>query len=322
LEKVILESIKDNGIRRDYQVFGDLVIHIGRGYDNDFIVADPHASAHHCTIRVHEQGFIIEDLSSTNGTMLNGKQKLQGQATALNSGDEIAIGRTRLRFMLSHHPVEPAVPMGDPSAFFSEINRPVKAWLIVFAALVLCELVEHQESFKNLAVQKFVSIGIGMVLIVLVWAGLWAFIGRLIKHKSSFNAQLSWTALFFLAMTIFYPLADHLGYITNSAVVEMVTGTVIFGIFLALLVAGHLTIATFISRRNQIIASSVVSIVILTFGIVTYYASKADFDPQPDYYATLLPPYAKLAPSLSMDEFIKKSQKVFLTKSNDTGEKH
>jgi len=315
LEKVILELIKENGFRRDYQVFGHLVIRIGRAYDNDFIIADLHASEHHCIIRVHEQGFILEDLNSTNKTFLNGKHEVKGQ-TVIQSGDEITIGRTRLRFVSSHHKVEPAIRLNSPNAFFTEINRPSKSWLIVFAALVLCELVEHQESYKNLAIQKFVSIGIGMVLIVLVWAGIWSFIGRLIKHKANFNAQLSWTALFFLAMTLCYPLADHLGYITNSAVVEMVTGSVIFGIFLALLVAGHLTIATFVSRRNQIIASSIISVVILTFGIVTYYASKSDFDPQPDFYATMLPPYAKLAPSLSMDDFLHKSQKVFVIKAD------
>jgi hypothetical protein len=316
MEKVILESIRENGVRRDYQVFGDLIIRIGRGYDNDFIVADPHASANHCVIRVHEQGFIIEDLASENGTIINGKNKIVGQ-TVLHSGDELTIGRTRLRFVSSHHQVPPALPMGDPSPFFTEINRPLKAWLIVLLALALCELVEHQESYKNMAIQKFISIGIGMVLIVTVWAGIWAFIGRLIKHKANFNAQLSWSALFFLGMTSFYPLADHFGYMANSAVVEMITGSVIFAVFLALLVAGHLTIATFISRRHQIIASSVISIVIITFGMVTYYASKSDFDPQPEFYATLLPPYAKLAPSLTVDEFVQKSQKVFVTETND-----
>lgn len=320
MEKVILEFIKDYSHRRDYQVFNHLVIRIGRGYDNDCIVTDPYASEHHCVIRVHEQGFALEDLASANGTVINGKHRVEGQM-ALHSGDEITIGRTRLRFVMSHHKVEPALPLGSPSAFFSEINRPAKAWLIVFAALLLCELVEHQESYKNMTVQKFTSIGIGMILIVLVWAGLWAFIGRLIRHKSSFNAQLSWTALFFLVMTLFYPLADHLGYITNSAVVEMVTGSVIFGIFLALLVAGHLTMATFVSRRNQVIASSVISVVILTFGIVTYYASKSEFDPQPDYYSTLLPPYAKLAPSMSPEEFVGKSQRIFLTKAHEPADK-
>jgi hypothetical protein len=319
LEKIILELIKDNGIRRDYQVFDHLVIRVGRAYDNDFIVADSHVSPHHFVIRVHEQGFILEDLNSTNGTSV-GKHKVHGQTT-LHSGDEITIGRTRLRFVMSHHQVEPALALGSPNVFFAEINRPGKAWLIMLAALLLCELVEHQESYKNMAVQKFVSIGIGMVLIVLVWAGLWAFIGRLIKHKASFNAQLSWAGLFFLAMTIFYPLADHLGYITNSAFVEMVTGSVIFGIFLAFLVAGHLTIATYISRRHMIISSTVLSIVILTFGIVTYYASKSEFDAEPDFYATLLPPYAKLAPGITADRFIEEGQKVFLTKSNDTADK-
>ncbi len=315
MEKVVLELIKDSGIRRDYKVFGGVDIRVGRGYANDFIIADPYVSEHHCVIHAHEEGFTIEDLSSANGTHINGKAKIEKEAP-LRSGDEVTIGRTRLRFLVAGHPVLPALALAVPSAFFQEINQPGKAWLIVASALLLSSAIEHQESYKNMPLSKFISMGIGLLLIILVWAGVWAFVGRLIKHRSNFNAQLSWAALFFLAMTFFYPLAAHCGYWASSFVVEMAVGSVISWVFLSFLIAGHLTIATFISRRNQIIAATIISTVIIFFGIVTYYAGKTEFDPQPDFYSTLVPPYANIVHGGSMDDFLRKSEKVFLPVSS------
>lgn len=315
MEKIIIELIKDSGIRRDYKVFDGGVIRIGRGYDNDFIVFDPHVSQHHCVIRSLENGYTIEDLNTTNGTYINGKIKVQGQVH-LNSGDGITIGRARLRFVLSEHPVGPALTLTMPSAFFQEINRPGKAWSIVTSALILSMAVEHQESYKNMPLSKFVSMGIGFLVVILAWAGVWAFVGRLIKHKSNFNAQLSWAAFFFLAMTLFFPLSTHSGYWTSNPTVEMAAGSAVIWTLLSFLIAGHLTIATFISRRNQVIAAAVISTVIITFGIVTYYASKTEFEPQPDFYATLVPPYANIVPGGSADQFLHKSEHIFLSKTN------
>ena len=78
-------------------------------------------------------------------------------------------------------------------------------------------------------------------------------------------------------------------------------------------------IATFISRRNQIIAATVLSTVIIAFGIVTYYAGRSEFNPQPDFYSTLAPPYAHIVPGGTLDAFLSKSEKVFLAPSPTAG---
>ena len=75
-------------------------------------------------------------------------------------------------------------------------------------------------------------------------------------------------------------------------------------------------IATFIARRYQIAVAVALSMTIVAFGIVTYYAGKAVFNPQPDLYSTLVPPYGRIAPSDSIEQFLQKSAKIFLTKAN------
>ena len=59
-------------------------------------------SRRHAKIIARESQFFIEDLGSANGTFVNGSGKLpKGQLHALSSGDEVRLGETLLRFMVS-----------------------------------------------------------------------------------------------------------------------------------------------------------------------------------------------------------------------------
>jgi len=63
---------------------------IGRNEDNQLVLKDPYVSGHHAVIFLKNTDYVIEDLKSTNGTLLN-NIKLEKQSY-LNIDDEIAIG--------------------------------------------------------------------------------------------------------------------------------------------------------------------------------------------------------------------------------------
>ena len=71
-------------------------IALGRSADNDIYIPDPFCSGKHAFIYPSEEGFVVRDNSSKNGTFLNGKT-IQTE-TSLNKGDEILIGSTRIFF--------------------------------------------------------------------------------------------------------------------------------------------------------------------------------------------------------------------------------
>jgi pSer/pThr/pTyr-binding forkhead associated (FHA) protein len=70
-------------------------ITIGRHADNDICLNDKAVSGHHAVIVTVLHDSFLEDLNSTNGTMVNGRQIAKH---ALVSGDVISIGRNSLAY--------------------------------------------------------------------------------------------------------------------------------------------------------------------------------------------------------------------------------
>jgi len=70
-------------------------INIGRAADNFISLADPATSSHHAKIVTIFTSSFIQDLNSTNGTIVNGRKVVRH---TLHHGDIIAIGNLQLLF--------------------------------------------------------------------------------------------------------------------------------------------------------------------------------------------------------------------------------
>lgn len=68
---------------------------IGRAPDNDIALTDKAASGHHAVVITILQDSFLEDLDSTNGTLVNGKQVAKHP---LSNNDVISIGRNTLKY--------------------------------------------------------------------------------------------------------------------------------------------------------------------------------------------------------------------------------
>jgi len=68
---------------------------IGRSKDADIQIDDRYASSLHARVFSRESRFYVEDMNSTNGTLLNGAT-LQGEAELID-GDSVQIGDTVFR---------------------------------------------------------------------------------------------------------------------------------------------------------------------------------------------------------------------------------
>lgn len=78
-----------------FQITGELT-NIGRKLDNHIVLNDPRISRNHAQIRVVDGQYILLDLNSTGGTMVNGRKISK---SVLYSGDAISLAGLDIKFV-------------------------------------------------------------------------------------------------------------------------------------------------------------------------------------------------------------------------------
>jgi hypothetical protein len=68
------------------------VVRLGRGVDNDVVLASSHVSRYHTQLRWVASSWLVYDLDSTNGTWVDQEQLQAGQARALRAGSHLRLG--------------------------------------------------------------------------------------------------------------------------------------------------------------------------------------------------------------------------------------
>lgn len=114
------------------------VITFGRNENNDVIINDPFVGRNHCQIVENDGKLLVVDLSSTNGTFVNG-QRITGQQP-LSMSDEIRIGQTTLNWQPYFRQSPAPSPSPDPAPSPkkpSDKGHKQKTIIIICIALVL-----------------------------------------------------------------------------------------------------------------------------------------------------------------------------------------
>jgi hypothetical protein len=68
------------------------VLVMGRSQETDVVLDDPYASEFHLRLVAQENGMMLHDLGSTNGTYVNGRRV--SAPTQMRRGDTIQVGKT------------------------------------------------------------------------------------------------------------------------------------------------------------------------------------------------------------------------------------
>ena len=75
---------------------GEATVTLGRADDSTLVLTDDYASSHHARLAPGDGAWVLEDLGSTNGTLLDGapidRERIDG-------GDELTFGQTAARFV-------------------------------------------------------------------------------------------------------------------------------------------------------------------------------------------------------------------------------
>lgn len=306
----VIEVSAPGRSRKEYHRFDGPEVTVGRGLDNDLIVADPYVSGRHLRIRREEGGWLVEDLGSRNGTF-PGRGGEPVRKTLCRSGDGIIVGKTRLALFSPEHPVGPARALHHDGSLRRFLGSPPGVALSLGATVAALTVEEYLGTWEEETLFTHALPAVVFLVAVLLWSSLWALAGRLFTHRSSFLHHLSASSLFVAALPFCGAFAGYAGYLSGSAFVENASFALLSGLLLTLLLTRLLGIATQAARRKRVIISGGASLLLVLLSVFFSFAMKEEFKADPLYYARLKPPLLLSPPAVEPERFLAGSERIF-----------
>jgi hypothetical protein len=288
-------------------------VSIGRNYQNDIILTDPHICPEHLSLKYSQGIWYLNDNNSVNGTLLENKQDKRQDAhqQVINDGDVIILGKSQLRVLFSDHQVSETIALSPFESLIDLIRHPIA----VFISLALFMLIAGNISYLNQQVetnisQLFVS-AFSMSLLFSLWPAGVALVSHLTKNEPRILAQFGISFVFFILMWFSDLLEEIVAFnsASNSALgllTALLPILLAFSLFwLNSYIGFHMS-----AKRRAVVA---ISITALLFGgtYLLQYSKKREFNPHPNYNATIMAPVFLIAPSNSVDDFVKQSNDLF-----------
>jgi hypothetical protein len=272
---------------------------IGRAYDNDVVIDDPHVAPHHLRIFRGEDGELVaEDLGTLNGLYReHGGERTQ--RLSLKGEPGIRIGRTILRVHDSQHAVAPEKLLTPPRAHARWAGA---LGVLLVAALLLLEWLDvTAEPTANLILLPI----LGFVTVLAVWTSFWAMLSRVFFGQARFALQLRIAVTACIALVIWEQLAESLSFSFAWRDMAEYGGLGAWAVLAAACWA-HLHA---IGPRHMRAAMGLVAALIIA-GASLQYLGKSESRKLFGQRATLgdlRPPSFRLVPLASADDFFRKT---------------
>lgn len=175
----ITDSHRRNPVYRSFDYFP---VRIGRGYMNDIILSDPHVCAEHLVINRNHQGWQVQDLDTRNGVIFQNRKNHE-PCIPVNSGDELMIGRTRLRFLSPRHPVEATRLLRSRGSLYDALISMAMVWGLM-CLLVLGYVTDtYLSSSVEVHLERLLADSLPLLAGVLIWAGIWTLLAYIVRRQ-------------------------------------------------------------------------------------------------------------------------------------------
>ncbi|MEY8213596.1 MAG: FHA domain-containing protein [Colwellia sp.] len=311
--ELIIEEISRNQKLLHRHKLNKPIIHVGRDYHNDIIISDPHICPSHISINLVNGDWLLTDNYSVNGTFIEtdkGKEQADNQHI-IRDGDIISLGKSQLRLLFTDHHVAPTQAFNPFDSFIDLMRHPVTLSLSISLFSILAGMIFYLNSPIDLNFSQLFVPAISMTFGFALWPASVALVSHLQKHDPRIMAQLGISFVLFNLMWLSNILESIVAFNSVShsiypLLVMLLSVVLAFCLFwLNGYIGFHMT-----ARRRIVMA---VSITTLLFGgdYLVNYSKKPEFNPRPQYNATLMMPTLLVASSVSVDKFIDDASKLF-----------
>ena len=301
-QTVFVEILNPDGSIKHRHRCNHLPVRLGRAYDNDIILEDPHIAAHHALIERNQlDELVISDQGSINGISLNHQRE---PYFVVDGHKTYRLGRTRLRIRSQDFVVAPEQT--------DDTNHHWEGWLPALVAMSIISLITLFNTWigdlneKNLS--DYLLEIIYMLIFALGWSGIWALLGRLFTGHPRFGRQLFITGCTLLAIELWEWFSGILAYafswepLVTFSSHPMVIITA-FALYFHLITAGH--------KRPKQLRSYLVALALFSSGVIltSQYQSSKHFADEL-YMSGLYPPELRISEDQSRSDFMDRMQSL------------
>jgi hypothetical protein len=317
--EIIIEEITRNHKLLHRHRLKKSEVSIGRNYQNDIILTDPHICPQHLSISFAQGTWRLNDNNSINGTVLenNNTEKQDAHQQVINDGDVIILGKSQLRILFKNHRVADTIAFSPFESLIDFIRSPIA----VFTSIALFMLIAANITYLNQPTEANISqLFVGAFsksLLFALWPAGVALVSHLTKHDPRILAQLGISFTFFILMWLSDLLEEIIAF--NSASNSLI------GILITLLTIGlafslfwlNSYIGFHVSAKRRVAVAFSITALLFGGSYLLQYSQKPEFNPHPRYNATIMAPSYLIAPSNNVETFIERSNALFEQASKD-----
>jgi chromate transport protein ChrA len=302
--ELIIEVLRRGRVRERVRL-DRLPAYVGRAYSNDVIIEDPFVSPRHLILREGDDGRIVAfDLDSVNGMRVVANDQVVSEIP-IEPGLRLRIGETTIRFATTDQAVPEAHVLRDrPSATLAKLKDARVAALAVIASFGVFLAEAYLEDYSGSAFADHLGFALAVVVALMVWAGVWAFVNRLLAHRFDFPRHWALACLAFVALVIVDTMSEYMQFATSwdgvGSVVILVGDSAVVG----LLLYAHLSVIPSPNRRRRRWWSLAVSALFCALTVFFDYSSSREFSTRADFDVPLKRFGSEWIPTTSIDEFL------------------
>jgi hypothetical protein len=301
MEKLIIQQSKRQGRLSEFVKSTGETFTLGRGFNNDVILSDHFIAAEQIRFYYEQDQWKIKVLDDTNPVLLNDKA-INDDGAIIESGDQLTVGRTHLVLLLSNHEIEHTRTLMLSNWMFHKGLRITLPIVMLLISALLAMFTDYQEITGKVHWGQLAGGGLAYVFFIVLWAGCWALVGRLLRHKPNFFAQLFYTSLMMTVLNVGMLFSGYAEYATTNNIFGYLIEGVFWLFLLSVLLKYNLTYATELKRRGWISFSVVAVLMVFSFSMS--YLQERDFKSYPDYSKTIKPPLAKWSSDISLEVYM------------------
>ncbi len=308
MEKVILETIQ-RGVH-SYHKIESFPVTMGRAFDNDIILQDVTISPHHLVIDKQDGNYLIKNLSTENGSSLEGK-KLGSEAAVLEIPAHFKLNNLKARLLSTNMPVEETY-VQSCSGLFCFFSSPIWAALLFLVTVAIFFIERYLDTpvakeplyyISNVLPSVWTLLGITVVI---------SGITRISTHRWEIIPAISIASMVFLVPQLFEYIGSFASYLFTAdsfgSWLQNIASFMIIPLLLALFIVKTI-------HTKWLPALGVAALVYSPFlayqviNLVDELNLKSGFSEVPGYSQTLLPNDIRLNTTISLDDFIKEADK-------------